>query len=357
MSIENKDYAAERQKGWSWKKVVLSLLALLLLAVLGILAYALYDDHYVRRGHFFEGTQIAGIDVSNRTRPWAAKRVRQEVAEPLLSPLKVTYRQREWTLDTNEIAQVDIDGMVDEAYRAGWDQGVFQRVYRRWLGEPMKVDVKVRFEYDRGAMGKFVSKLAKEVNRKPVDARQYVEGHKIKISPSREGYALYRKDTFDRVSQALPSGKRQLSLNVAVLKPKVTKTAFKHALFLNLSENRLYLYTYDKITKSYRVATGAPGFRTPTGDWKIVNKRFRPTWVNPHEAWSAGMPDRILPGPGNPLGTRALDLNAPAIRIHGTYASGSIGSYASHGCIRMRIPESEDLFPRVDVGTPVYIRW
>jgi L,D-transpeptidase ErfK/SrfK len=63
----------------------------------------------------------------------------------------------------------------------------------------------------------------------------------------------------------------------------------------------------------------------------------------------------IPPGPGNPLGTRALYLNADGIRIHGTPSDSSIGSYASHGCIRMHISESEALYPLVPVGTPVFI--
>jgi L,D-transpeptidase ErfK/SrfK len=90
----------------------------------------------------------------------------------------------------------------------------------------------------------------------------------------------------------------------------------------------------------------------------IVNKRINPTWVNPaKDTWGAGEPDFIPPGPDNPLGTRAMDLSAPGIRIHGTPADYSIGHYASHGCIRMHIWEAEDLFNRVQVGTPVIIAW
>ena len=61
------------------------------------------------------------------------------------------------------------------------------------------------------------------------------------------------------------------------------------------------------------------------------------------------------PGPGNPLGTRAMYLNAPGIRIHGTYDTSSVGTYASHGCIRMTIADSEALYPLVPVGTTVLI--
>jgi lipoprotein-anchoring transpeptidase ErfK/SrfK len=88
-----------------------------------------------------------------------------------------------------------------------------------------------------------------------------------------------------------------------------------------------------------------------------VNKQENPTWYNPAiDTWGADLPPVIAPGPGNPLGTRALYLNAPGIRIHGTYSSSSIGTYASHGCIRMLISDSEDLYPRVPMGTRVIIK-
>jgi hypothetical protein len=106
------------------------------------------------------------------------------------------------------------------------------------------------------------------------------------------------------------------------------------------------------------VATGSRRYATPKGTFKIVNKRFRPTWVNPAKysgGWGAGLPAKIGPGPGNPLGTRALDLNVGGIRIHGTSNAASIGYNVSHGCIRMHMPEVEELFELVGVGTPVVI--
>jgi len=87
-----------------------------------------------------------------------------------------------------------------------------------------------------------------------------------------------------------------------------------------------------------------------------VQKRYRPTWSNPApNGWGKGMPASIPPGPSNPLGTRALNLNASGIRIHGTNKDGSIGRAASHGCMRMHRWDIEDLYERVEVGTPVLI--
>ncbi len=357
LPIDSPAAAQARTSRWSWGRFWLTFFIALIVVLLGLLGFMLYDDHYVQNGHFFLGTRIGGIDVSHKTPAWARAEVERRIATPLLKPLTVTHKAREWKLDTPGIAKVDVEGMVSSAYRAGWDLPWYERLYKRWLKKPLGVDEGVRFTFDRVRVNAFVAKLAKQIDRRPIDARQYIAGHTIKISPARTGFSLNRKDTRTRILAALPEGKRELKLNVVPLPPKKTRRDFKQAIFINLSENTLYLYSFDKVVKSYRVATGAPGFRTPTGDWKVVGKRFNPTWHNPHMAWSAGMPESIGPGPGNPLGTRALDLNAPAIRIHGTYSDGSIGSYASHGCIRMHIWESEELYPLVEVGTPAYIRW
>jgi lipoprotein-anchoring transpeptidase ErfK/SrfK len=80
-----------------------------------------------------------------------------------------------------------------------------------------------------------------------------------------------------------------------------------------------------------------------------------PWWIPPpNSAWAAGEKP-IPPGPGNPLGTRWMGLSAPAVGIHGTPDAASIGYSASHGCIRMRVPDAEWLFEHVRVGTPVAI--
>jgi lipoprotein-anchoring transpeptidase ErfK/SrfK len=64
---------------------------------------------------------------------------------------------------------------------------------------------------------------------------------------------------------------------------------------------------------------------------------------------------RAARGPGNPLGTRWMDLSVPGVGIHGTDAPSSIGYSASRGCIRMQVPDAERRFNHVAVGTTVSI--
>jgi lipoprotein-anchoring transpeptidase ErfK/SrfK len=150
-----------------------------------------------------------------------------------------------------------------------------------------------------------------------------------------------------------------VDLPIASVDPSVSEKALGKTIIVRISQNKLYLYDGLKLEASYSVATGQLGiYPTPMGHWAIVNKRVNPTWVNPaRDSWGADEPAFIPPGPDNPLGTRALDLDAPGIRIHGTPSDSSIGHWASHGCIRMHIWDSEDLFDRVDIGTPVIIVW
>ncbi len=140
--------------------------------------------------------------------------------------------------------------------------------------------------------------------------------------------------------------------------PVVTEETLKYLLGsirVDLSERKLYVYGGNgEVVKTYRVAVGMAKYPTPTGNFRIITKEVNPTWNPPDSAWAAGM-GPVPPGPGNPLGTRWMGLNSPGIGIHGTPAGSSIGTAASHGCIRMLIPQAEDLFARVFVGTPVEI--
>jgi len=82
---------------------------------------------------------------------------------------------------------------------------------------------------------------------------------------------------------------------------------------------------------------------------------MNPTWLPPNSDWAKDAKP-IPPGATNPLGTRWIGTSAPGVGIHGTPDDASIGSYASHGCIRMHIPDVEDLYARVVIGMPVIIR-
>jgi lipoprotein-anchoring transpeptidase ErfK/SrfK len=128
-------------------------------------------------------------------------------------------------------------------------------------------------------------------------------------------------------------------------------------IVVDIGSLRLYLYRDGTLVRSYPVATGQPAWPTPTGSFAIVNMQMDPTWLPPNSDWAKDAKP-IPPGSENPLGTRWMGTSAPGVGIHGVPPSedSSIGTYASHGCIRMHNWDAVDLFGRVVVGMPVIIR-
>ena len=134
-------------------------------------------------------------------------------------------------------------------------------------------------------------------------------------------------------------------------------TALSGEIVVDIGELRLYLYRDGKLVKTYRVATGRRPTPRPPAATRIVTKIEDPTWLPPDSDWAKDA-QPIPPGTENPLGTRWMGTSAPGVGIHGVPPSAdySIGSYASHGCIRMHNWDAVDLFDRIVVGMPVVIR-
>lgn len=139
-----------------------------------------------------------------------------------------------------------------------------------------------------------------------------------------------------------------------------TRSQLGKAIKVDRSQRMLYLYNKGKVVAKYRVAIGMRGYSTPVGVYKIGAKRARPTWGNPGSKWARNMPRFIKPGPTNPLGLRAMNLNKngrdTGLRIHGTSNTRSLGTASSHGCVRVANKNIVKLFKLVPSGTPVYIQ-
>ena len=116
-------------------------------------------------------------------------------------------------------------------------------------------------------------------------------------------------------------------------------------IIVSLPDRKIALVVDGRVSKIYPVAVGKQSTPTPAGNFHIVSRVVKPTWYQPGKAVPAG--------PSNPLGTRWMGLGYKGYGIHGTNRPKSIGSAASHGCIRMRNRDVEDLFERVEVGDPV----
>lgn len=133
-------------------------------------------------------------------------------------------------------------------------------------------------------------------------------------------------------------------------------------IVINLAELRLYYYPpHGRTVVTEPIGIGRKGWQTPTGVTKITGKRVDPIWYAPKSVQidmakrGEPIPSFYPPGPHNPLGRYAMNLGFPGYLIHGTHQPSGVGRRVSAGCIRMYPEDIEQLFYRVDVGTPVLI--
>jgi lipoprotein-anchoring transpeptidase ErfK/SrfK len=202
----------------------------------------------------------------------------------------------------------------------------------------------------------FTARLAKRFERPVADARLTFRDARPFVSAERTGRTLDRAEVTQRLIRALRTGARKpLRFQTTVVRPDVTRASIGAVIVINRSLNRLTLYDGARFWRTFGVATGQSVYPTPRGLFSIVVKARNPWWYPPTTSeWARGL-QPVPPGPGNPLGTRWMGLTSPGVGIHGTPDAASIGYSASHGCIRMRIPEAEWLFDHVGIGTPVLI--
>jgi lipoprotein-anchoring transpeptidase ErfK/SrfK len=192
--------------------------------------------------------------------------------------------------------------------------------------------------------------------RKPADATLAFRNGRPWITKERLGRRLDAHALTVKVVAALEANSRlPVRVHTHVLRPTVTSTSFGPVIVISRSANRLTLYDGMRFVRSFPVATGQAIYPTPKGTFHIVVKWKDPWWYPPtQDAWARGLKP-VPPGPNNPLGTRWMGLSVPGVGIHGTDEPTSIGYSASHGCIRMQVPDAEWLFDHVDIGTTVDI--
>ena len=198
--------------------------------------------------------------------------------------------------------------------------------------------------------------LGLRLDREPVDAAVKLHGLQPVVVKAQIGRHLKLLHTAYLVRVALKTHDRTpIALPFVVLRPQVERVKVKRtAIVIERGSNELRFYLDQKLDRTFPVATGQSAYPTPLGSFEIVVMERDPWWYPPDSTWAKGEKP-IPPGPGNPLGTRWMGISAPNVGIHGTPDAASIGYSASHGCIRMRIPDAEWLFQHVQVGTPVFI--
>jgi len=225
----------------------------------------------------------------------------------------------------------------------------------RALTVPADTALKLRVILSRKGTQRYLDAVAKRFDREPVDSQLLLRNLRPVITKEQDGRSLREVRAMNAIFTALVTNTRpEVALQFNELKPSVTRGSFGPVIVIRRGSNRLYLYKGMRFQRVFGVATGQSAYPTPLGNWRIVVKWRNPWWYPPNSPWAKGEKP-VPPGPGNPLGTRWMGLSASGVGIHGTPDDTSIGYSASHGCIRMHIPDAEWLFNHVTVGTTVFI--
>lgn len=334
--------------------------AMLLLLAVAVWAY---DD--AQSDRIASGITIGGVDIGDRDADSARKIIKNEVVAPLKEPVTVSYDGEEYTIGPKQLeTSADIDGMVQEAIDRSRDGGILERVSRYATGSEVDEDLEPQVEYDRGAVKQFVRDLGEQINRDPVNASVVPseDGDTLRPESGHPGVALQTREMYEQINEAASSPGRDAAVAAVVSRtpPEITKKelakAYPSYITIDRSSFTLRLFKNLKLRKRYTIAVGQAGYDTPTGLYYLQTKEVNPTWHVPESDWAGSLAGQdIPPGPGNPLVARWMGIYDGA-GIHGTYETGSLGSAASHGCIRMAVDDVVELFDKVEVGDPVYIQ-
>ncbi len=344
-------------------KTVTAIVCGLVLLVAGAVGAYAWDNS--KAGQVADGVRVGNVELGGLDENQATDLLKHELVKPLAKPVKVTYEGEDYTLYADDLdVRADIDGMVSEALTVSREDALPSRIVRYVTGGEVDHRIKPEVAYSETAIERFVQGVAAKVNTEAQDASIEPTTTSLEPVPGKEGTAL-REDELragiKRVLESSGNGARTVKATVETVKPEVTteELAAQYPTYITVDRSTFTLRLYEdlKLAREYTVAVGAEGFDTPTGVYPIESKQVDPVWNVPDSDWAGSLAGTTVPGgsPENPLKARWLGIYAGA-GIHGTDDVGSLGSAASHGCVRMAVPDVIELYDLVDVGTPVYIQ-
>jgi lipoprotein-anchoring transpeptidase ErfK/SrfK len=342
------------------KTLIGTVIGVLLLLGVAVGAYA-WDAS--KADEIAEGVHVGGVDVGGLSEDEAAKLLRSELVEPLSEPVVVKYEGEDYTLHASDLnVRADVDGMVSEATAASREGALPTRVWRYATGGEVDAAIKPRVSYSETAVDRFVEGVAAKVNTEPQDASIEPTTTSLNPVPGEEGIAVREEQLRERIDAVLQHGgrgSRVVHATVETVKPDVTteELAAEYPTYITVDRASFTLRLFKDLKPAgeYPIAVGTIGFDTPAGLYHIQNKAVDPAWSVPE--WGGSLAGQVIPGgtPENPLKERWLGIYDGA-GIHGTDDVASLGTAASHGCIRMAIPDVIELYDQVPVGAPIYIQ-
>jgi len=299
-------------------------------------------------GIVVNGVTAAGIDLSGLTLQQASDKLTQELQPHVTRTILVSAAGRKVELKQAE-SQLALDALTTA---------------KRAIRSKVAVDVPVKLTYSAKAVAAWVDALAAKVDRSPRDATLKITLKKVTARRSVAGIAVPRAELVKQLSERLTTPGSSLFIQVKVKKIRAnvnTDDLRLHnggtVITVDKHHFKLRLFKHLKFATSYDVAIGQPAYPTPEGRFRIQDKQVNPVWSVPNSPWAGELGGTTVDGgsASNPLKARWMGIT-DGVGIHGTGEPWSVGTAASHGCLRMRVPDVIKLYPRVPVGTPVLIR-
>lgn len=312
-------------------------------------------------GKIAEGVRVGSIELGGLTPTQARARLEREYVEPLKRPIVVERRGKRYQLGAKEAKlTADLDTTIQKAVEASEEGNALTLAWRTATGKELQEDLPIEINASDDAVLRFVDRVRRGIDRPAKDAELSFVHDRPVVSDSSTGMAVDRAKLRKTVRDALRSPERQVRLApVKKVQPKVSKAGLKkkHPTIVTVDRvtNELRLFKDFKLEKKYTVAVGSQGHETPAGTYTINDKQVNPSWHVPMSDWAGDLAGTVVPpGPTNPIKARWMGFFDGA-GIHGTSDRGSIGSNASHGCVRMLEEDVIDLYPRVPVGSTIHV--
>jgi lipoprotein-anchoring transpeptidase ErfK/SrfK len=304
------------------------------------------------------GVTVSGVDVGTLTVAEATAKLEQTLGPVFARDVVVVARGKRFALK-----------MADIRFRFRAERTALRALYAGRSAPPAAdgtlppTSATPSVSYRRRPVWRFVRATARRVNVAARDARVKITLTRLIKRPGRKGRSMAVAPVVNAIQKVVADAAvpREIASRIAPVTPKIrTKElakAYPSVITIDRDHFRLRLFKRLKFVKGYGVAVGQPAYPTPAGRFAIQSKQVNPTWTAPNSPWAGEMAGRQVAGgaPDNPLKARWMGVNG-AVGIHGTGQPWSIGTRASHGCIRMTVPDVIDLFRRVSIGTPVLIK-
>ena len=299
------------------------------------------------------GTVIAGVVVSDLGPRGATAELKKQLEPQYNRRISVRGGGRRTSLKPSDAGhKIRYEMMVNEAYR-------------RLARGDVVIDVPLRRDIHSRPLTRAVNRISWKWYRAPRNASYRYGLRRVSVRGGRFGRGVnkrkLRKSLLAEMRSPREHGRRIVKTRFVRIRPSVTVRVLKRRAGTFVSVDRgskvVRLFKRLRVVRRYRVAVGAAGYETPRGLRTVLSKQRNPAWHAPNRAWAGDLAGQTIPAgdPRNPLKAAFISLGN-GIGFHGTGDLASIGTNASHGCIRMRVPDVLSLYRRVPVGTRVLIR-